>query len=746
MKDIAKGAVYFGIFAVPFIPLIIANSMFFPYITGKNFTFRIIAEIIFAAWVILALYEPRYRPKLSWIAVSFAALLGVMAIANALGADPHGSFWSNFERMEGYVTLVHTYMYMLVTGSVLITEKLWDRYFNATLLGAIILSLYAFAQLSGNIVINQGGLRLDGTLGNSAYMAIYMLFQIFISLWMLVRAKTIEWRFVYGGLMLLFTYLLVQTATRGTILGVAGGLGVTAAYIALFSHSYPRVRKIAAGGLLALVLIVGLFIKFKDSAFIQENPYLQRLASISLSEGGVRFKIWTMAYEGFKERPLLGWGQSNFNYIFNKNYDPSLYFAESWYDRAHNVIFDWLVAGGILGVVAYLGILFSALYYLIIVPFRQEKEVFSVIERGVLIGLLAGYTFHNLFVFDNIISYIFYGTILALIHSRMGSDIKALTLPKFDLRVIEQVWAPVVGVVLVAVLYFVNIPGIQAAGDIIDAFSAKSPDAMLGQFEEALSRGSFADQEIREQMTRQAQTIASSPDLPEETKKKFFARVEEELLKQIDEKPGDARVHVFISSFYRMMQDADKASEQLTIARELSPLKQQVIFEQGFVELLRKDYPAAAAYFKEAYELDTRYTEAAVFYAVGAIYAGQLGIVDEVINTPGLKQEFAMNDLATQAAYQLKMYELLKEMFTTRIVKNPQDTQYRVNLAFILNESGDTAGAIEVLTKAAEDIPAFKTQSEQFIAQLVAGKIPTTTEPEVSAGGQKVQNVQVKKQ
>ncbi len=745
MKDIAKGAVYIGIFAVPFISLIIANTMFFPYITGKNFTFRIIVEIIFAAWIILALYEVKYRPKFSWILASFTALLGVMAFANAFGPDPRMSFWSNFERMEGYVTLVHTFMYVIVVGSVLTVDKMWDRFFNTMLVSGVILALYAFAQLSGNITINQGGWRLDGTLGNSAYMAIYMLFQVFIAIWMFLRTETRGWKFVYGTLTLLFIYLLVQTATRGTILGMVGGLAVTTAYVALFSTQYPRVRKTSAGILLALVLLVGLFIKFKDSSFIQENPYLQRVASISLSEGGVRFKIWHMAYEGFKERPLLGWGQSNFNYIFNKNYDPSLYFAESWYDRVHNIVFDWLVAGGILGAAAYFGILLAALYYLIIAPFREGKQAFTVVERGVLIGLLAGYTFHNLFVFDNIISYIFYGTILALIHARVGREIKAITLPKFDIRVIEQVWAPVVGVALVAVLYFVNIPGIQAASDIIDAFSTKSPDAMLAQFEEALARNSFGDQEIREQMTRQAQTIFQTPDVSEDVKQKFFTRVEEELLKQIEEKPGDARVHVFISSFYRMAKDTDKASEQLLIARALSPQKQQIIFEQGLVELQREAYDTALSLFKEAYELDTSYTDAAVFYALSAVYAGQDDIASAIINTEGRKVAFAQNDMAIQAVYQKKQYDLLADMFKTRITLDPQNTQFRVNLAFVLNEAGDTAGAIEVLTKAAEDIPAFKTQSEQFIAQLVAGKIPTTTEPEVSAGGQKVQNVQVKK-
>ena len=37
-----------GVFLMPFIPLIVSGTMFFPFITGKNFAFRIIALIVFA--------------------------------------------------------------------------------------------------------------------------------------------------------------------------------------------------------------------------------------------------------------------------------------------------------------------------------------------------------------------------------------------------------------------------------------------------------------------------------------------------------------------------------------------------------------------------------------------------------------------------------------------------------------------------------------------------------------------------
>src|SRR5690606_13004335 len=94
MKDVLKWVVYGGIFAVPFVVLIVSSSMFFPFITGKNFAFRIIVEIALAAWALLALYDAHYRPRFSWIALAGAALLVIMFFADLFGEHPMKSFWS----------------------------------------------------------------------------------------------------------------------------------------------------------------------------------------------------------------------------------------------------------------------------------------------------------------------------------------------------------------------------------------------------------------------------------------------------------------------------------------------------------------------------------------------------------------------------------------------------------------------------------------------------------------------------
>ncbi len=56
-----------GLFAIPFVPFVVTSSLFFPFITGKAFVFRLIVEIIFACYVALAIRDKSYRPKFSWI-------------------------------------------------------------------------------------------------------------------------------------------------------------------------------------------------------------------------------------------------------------------------------------------------------------------------------------------------------------------------------------------------------------------------------------------------------------------------------------------------------------------------------------------------------------------------------------------------------------------------------------------------------------------------------------------------------
>src|ERR1700749_1864090 len=98
----ARWIVLSCLFIIPFIVLYVSNYLFFPFISGKPFPFRILVEIAFSAWVVLALAEPKYRPKFSWTFVLYGAFVLWMFIADAAAVSPLKAFWSNFERMDGW--------------------------------------------------------------------------------------------------------------------------------------------------------------------------------------------------------------------------------------------------------------------------------------------------------------------------------------------------------------------------------------------------------------------------------------------------------------------------------------------------------------------------------------------------------------------------------------------------------------------------------------------------------------------
>jgi O-antigen ligase/tetratricopeptide (TPR) repeat protein len=723
MKDILKGAVFFGLFLIPLLTLYVANDMFFPYITGKNFVFRIIVEVVTAAWILLALYDVEYRPRFSWILATFVGFMAVMLVANLRAVHFVTAFWSNFERMDGYITLIHVFLYFIVLGSVLRTQKAWTYFFHTSVVVAGFVALNGLSQLSA------ANVRVDSTLGNAAYMAVYMLFHIFILLYLSLQTKVTPYRIVYGLLGLLFVYVLLQTGTRGTALGLVAGLLTTVVYTALFATRFKQVQKYAFGSLVLLLLLIAGFLAARDSSFIQHNGALARIANISVSHDLVtRGEIWGEAIKGIKERPLLGWGQGNFNYVFNKYYDPRLYGQEQWFDRTHDIFFDWLIAGGILGLLTYLSIFAAIAYYLVVRPLRQADDAFTVMERGVLLGLMVGYMVHNMVVFDNIVSYIFFGTIIALIHSRVSRTMPKVAAFRLPAAVITQVVTPVVIVLAGLCVYFVNVPSIQAAQDIIVAFGDSNPASRLNDFETALNRGSFARQEIVEQFAQQAMSVAaaSKDQVPEAVRAAYLKRAEEEMLKMVAEKPGDARLEVFLASFYRSTGDLKKAEEHMAIARTLSPGKQAIILQQGAIALSLGKNTIARDFFKQAFELDTTNDEAREYYVAALFYNKQADDAKKLIadSTPEFRDRIAKSDFVVSAVNAAGEFSTLASLYEVRVADDKTNAQNWASLAFVYYQLKQMDKAIETLQHAAAAVTAFAPTADCITKNIKAGKEP----------------------
>lgn len=725
-----------ALFAVLFVPLIVANEFFFPFITGKAFFFRVFVEIAFASYVVLAVRSPQYRPKFSYIAGGLGAFLVVMAIATVFAENPFKAFWSNFERMEGYITLLHLGAYFIALGSVLNTEKLWMRFFSTSVGVAAFVGLYGLLQLlcamdgvsgclAGNppqlyFQINQGGVRLDATFGNAAYLAVYMLLHIFITIFVLIRSKVGTFRFYALLLALLLEGIAIYfTETRGALLGLVVG-GFVAALISLWGKEYPRVRIIASGLLVFIIIFVGAVFMFKESSFVANNGALARFATISLSAGETRFTIWNLAYEGFKERPLFGWGQEGFNYVFNKYYKPSLWSQEPWFDRAHSIFLDWLIAGGILGLLGYLS-LYVFMVYLI---WFGTSNPFTYIEKALLTGLIAGYFVNNIFVFDNIGSYITFFALLAYVHHRFAQSREWKVPSKEEKQMWTRIAAPVMGILLIIALYFGNVQSMRAASSLIRGLMPVPGgyEKNLEYFKTTLGHFSLGIQEEREQLMQKAINVNSDQAAPIEIKQAFFTYAKQQIDEHIVSFPGDARIHVFYGSFMRIYGQMDESVKELTKAHELSPGKQTILVELALSHLAKGDVETAVVTAKKAHEMDATYDVPRVMYAAILMYANNQNEADRLL-TERFNTPIVDNEILLQAYLDTKQFSKVLEVWKARAKAAPNDANALIGLGRAYLISGDKANAIKSIEEAIRLEPQFKEQGEGIIKDIREGKM-----------------------
>lgn len=756
LKSILRWVAVGALFAVPvIIPFIVSATMFFPYITGKNFTFRILVEIAFAAWVLLALLDARYRPKFSWVLVAFASFVVIVGIADLQGVNFFKSFWSNFERMEGYIAILHLFAYFLVASSVLGVGRLWNAFWYSSLGASVAIALIGLKPLMGSwstLVEALKVTRIDATFGNPIYLAVYSLFHIFIALVLMVRWRGTHWhQVVLGFVAALHLLVMVLTMTRGTVLGFIGGAFIATLLIALFERSNVLLRRVAIGALTALILLVGTGFAIKDKEFAKTMPVVSRFTQMSFSEGTInaRFMNWGIAWQGVKERPFLGYGQDNYEFVFSKHYDPNMYAQEPWFDRTHNLIFDWLIAAGFLGLITYLLILLTLMAHLWVLDpnerhwsiksfvsfgaiktlLAKKSDTFTATERALFTGLIAAYTFHNLFVFDNIVSYILFVSVLAYLHTQVTEGHEPM---KAEARVsnemVMSVALPVTLVVGGVLLYYANMPGINTAQTVIEALIPQralangsvvqnTPKDILRYYKEALAYDQLGRQEVREQLVQASANMQRASGVDAQTKTEFRDLAVTELTRELDRNPDSARLWLFMGSLYGSVGRIPDADAAYTRALELTPTKQTAIFQLAEIKLIENKYPEALALFKQAYELAPAYDEAAKLYALGLIRNGKdkeaVDLLTKQFGTPAVDDSRLFNEWTN-----VKRYDIGAMILEARMAKNPDDSQTKVSLAAAYKELGKKEQAVAILLGVSSKYPEYKDQMDKFIKEI----------------------------
>ncbi|MEE8443118.1 MAG: O-antigen ligase family protein [Dehalococcoidia bacterium] len=444
MNSYLLTSIRIGIVLVLWMPIIVVPETFFHYVVGKAIYARVTIEIITAAWVVLALREPIYRPRLSWVLLVFGLYVWTAFVSAVAGVSFAHSMWSDYSRMVGVWDLFHWFLFALVATSVLRSATAWRSVLNWNLAVSLVLSLVALAQAYNLFGVSFQG-RVYATTGNPSYLAAILTattliaagflarsfvpvtdggpaspvrgnsgsrrrpspLEVFSRPWNRSERQMLFWRVFWTVTAALGVWVLFLTGTRGALVGLMAGALAMPVALAIFGNRKALMPIVlAASGVLLGVGLLFALDQIPGTSIQPSSPTettAARFVSTRIEESNVamRLKLIGVAIKGFLDRPILGWGHDNFPRAYDRFADASFYkYGTTSADRSHNKVADDLVTKGALGIVVY-GALWALLVWAVV---RRRREPQEEILAYAVLGALAGYFVQNLFLFDTAVT------------------------------------------------------------------------------------------------------------------------------------------------------------------------------------------------------------------------------------------------------------------------------------------------------------------------------------------------------
>ncbi|MFZ5391924.1 MAG: O-antigen ligase family protein [Patescibacteria group bacterium] len=409
-----------ALFAVPaFFSTTIANA----FTIEKHTIFRICVFMCLALTAVKMVYFPIKIdwPKVFWL----IPLFWLVALFSTLfSPSPTVSLWGIHLRLDGLVTLSFfvTFYFLIfinIRGQKNIRDLTW-----VIALTSLIPVIYALVQKTGNDPIDWKGVvsaeRVFGTTGNPAYLAAYLMFVIPVTFYLFGTVKNILIKYFLLALFVAQILTVIFTMTRASYLGLFLEI-----FLLLAGYFYLTNQKKYSLYLLIGFVAAGLFLTYINlvpsaNKYFSGNKYLQRVTEIAQFDSGTgrdRLEMWKIALKALRANPLLGTGLTSYATAFNQYY-PNYMDGRPEKDRysnyPHNLILDYNVSFGMLGVGVLLATIFLVLYLVVKKILVTKNFYHQMLLLGVGVAV-AGYFVQALFNIETIITWTYFYTFLALI-------------------------------------------------------------------------------------------------------------------------------------------------------------------------------------------------------------------------------------------------------------------------------------------------------------------------------------------
>ena len=745
-----------GFFVILILPLFSTPYLFFPPAWGKTIIFRIILSILISLFVYQILFQKekfnivlrriRHSPaRLSfWFLI---ALLGIYFLATLFSSDVYFSLWGSPYRASNFLNFSF-YIIFAILALFIVRQKDWQKIWDLTIIIGILVSTVAIFQQLGlfsETLIPFSG-RPPSTMGGPIFLALYLLLLSFLTLSFTLKEKKWLKKAFYFSSFLLFLYIILLTRSRAAYFGLFIGFFY---FVFLYSINLVDSKRKTLFllikiliGLLLIVSAYGIYYLNNEPQlpdYLQESIKFQefsRRLSIRSTLDDPRFSAWKVSIEAVKARPILGYGPENFSIGFDKYYDPSLPRINmawgSWWDRAHNFLFDISVTAGIPALIIYLSLFASLFWGLQKVKKKRPEQ--ALVCHGIQATFLA-YLSANFFGFDTystyLISFLFISYSLYLISSNTTEETIEEPTKRTYFKLFK--WRkPIFAFILIILIWFIwsgNIKPLGINTQINQAQSSvnnKKCTEAMEKMENILPQKSFIDSYLRLKYIEFMKECAGF--YPE--KNLEYAKKGVELLKESAEiRPKYTRTWIFLAAFTNILIEKEKSLKKredlikeaeyyFEKAQELSPKHQEILTEWAKTYLVAKDYEKMREKSQECLNLNLNIRSCYWYLGLSEIYLGQNKLAEEhlaLVKAPNTL--ILLNQLITAYA-SVENFEKMAMVYQKLIKLNPEEPQYYASLAFVYRELGEYEKAKEQALIFLELKPEAKEEVEFFLQTL----------------------------
>ncbi|MFC1612273.1 O-antigen ligase family protein [Patescibacteria group bacterium] len=720
-----QSIIKYFLYALALTPLIITPFTIFPFIFGRGLIIQLLIEVIFGFYVILAISNKQYRPRINTMTALLGIFLIVLFFSSILGTDFNRSFWGNESRFTGWFFLLHLFLFFIVISSIFRSKKDWNNFlgFNVwvaiVMFGIAILSLFGVEFWGVDL-----GTRISGTLGNPIFLATYFILNLIFALYLFLNAKHIKTKAVWLLFSIIIFIGIILTQSNGALLGLGSGAMVGLVSYGLLINR-KKVRSAILGFIILIIILIGALFIFKESEFVRENKVLGRVADISISSGtgNTRLMGWRVALDGIAEHPFLGWGVEGFQTVFNKYYNPQFLkysYYETWFDKPHNKVLEVIIDSGFIGFAIYMSVFASGIC---LIYRKRKRGDLSLGTVSVLFGGLIAYFVQNLFIFDTPVSYLFFFVLLGLIISDKGNN------SEFTNRKIPFLYGFFILLIILPIIWLVNISPLYASIKLrqnTTLFDA-GQKINIGGYKQAMDRFNPYKEEWRVDLAKAVILSYRNKSFIYNSGEADYAL--EELKKNVAEHPNNAYYHMILGGFYaeRLIEDSkylDLAKTELDRALELSPERQHIYFVYGRLYSLIGDEKNLINIFNKVINLEP---SAPLSYWEAGRHLYQLDPesllvkkwlirVAELRYVPGDKNEFLFLFQHTYSyLLENKKYQILADFYQAMQRIEPNEAKWYAQEATARYFFGDTKSALKQIKKAIEKDENYRIEGEEFI-------------------------------